>query len=244
MVRLLGSTEAAQVAEAAQAHSGGLLEAMGGMYVVTTWGVMAILILLAVLSTRKMQKIPSGIQNVVEFLVEGLYSFFEEMLGPERIRKYFPLLMTFFLFILMSNYIGLLPGVGEEGADKGGLGLFIPPTASLSVTAALAVIVFLSTHVFGIMTHGLRYFKHFLTPMSWMLPLNIIEEVVRPVSLAMRLYGNIFGHELVVGSLLLLVPYFVPVPIQLLGVLTGAIQAFVFTLLATTYIQGATEKHH
>ncbi len=231
-------------AEAAQADGGGLISDWGGMYLTTAWGVMALLVLIAVLATRNMQKVPSGLQNVVEFLIEGMYNFLEGMLGPERVKKYFPLLMTFFLFILASNYIGLLPWVGHEGPEAGGIGKYIPPTANLSVTAALAIIVFMSNHIFGLLTHGLGYFKHFFSPMWWMLPLNLIEEVVRPVSLAMRLYGNIFGHELVVGSLLAMVPYFVPVPIQLLGVLTGAIQAFVFTLLATTYIAGATEKHH
>jgi F-type H+-transporting ATPase subunit a len=201
-------------------------------------------VLIAMLTTRNMQKVPSGLQNVVELLIESLYSFLEEMLGPERIKKYFPLLITFFLFILTSNYIGLLPWVGHAGPAEGGINAYIPPTSNINVTVALAIIVFLSNHIFGLMTHGLGYFKHFFTPMWWMLPLNLIEEVVRPVSLAMRLYGNIFGHELVVGSLLAMAPYFVPVPINILGVLTGAIQAFVFTLLATTYIAGATEKHH
>lgn len=231
-------------AEAAQAHGGGLINSWGGMYLTTSWVVMAFLVLISILATRNMQKVPSGLQNVVEFLIEGMYNFLEGMLGPERVKKYFPLLITFFLFILVSNYVGLLPWVGHAGPEAGGINAYIPPTANLSVTAALAIIVFLSNHIFGLMTHGLGYFKHFFSPMWWMLPLNIIEEVVRPVSLAMRLYGNIFGHELVVGSLLVMVPYFVPVPIQLLGVLTGAIQAFVFTLLATTYIAGATEKHH
>ncbi|AVX19544.1 MULTISPECIES: F0F1 ATP synthase subunit A [Carboxydocella] len=206
-------------------------------YTVTAWGVIALLGLISWLGTRNMQKQPSGLQNVLELFVEGLYNFFEGMLGPERVKRYFPLLCTFFLFILTSNYVGLLPLSGHEGP-------YIPPTATLSTTAALAIIVFFSTHIFGMMTHGIGYFKHFVQPMAFMLPLNIVEEIVRPVSLAMRLYGNIFGHELVVGTLLALAPAIVPVPMQLLGVLTGAIQAFVFTLLAASYIGGATEKHH
>lgn len=125
-----------------------------------------------------------------------------------------------------------------------GSGLYIPPTATLSVTAALAVIALSSVHVFGVKTQGLAYFKHFVQPMWFMLPLNIVEEIVKPVSLAFRLYGNIFGHELVVHTLMGLSPWFVPVVIQLLGTLTGGIQAFVFTLLTATYLAGATEQHH
>lgn len=218
--------------------SAGFLAGLGvNQYVMSAWGVMAVLAILSILATRNIKVIPTGVQNVIELLIEGLYNFFEEMLGAERIKKYFPLLCTFFLFILISNYIGLLPLAGHEGP-------YIPPTANISVTAALAIIVFFSTHVFGIMEKGIGYFSHFLTPMWWMLPLNIVEEIVRPVSLAMRLYGNIFGHELVVGTLMIMSPWLIPVVLQLLGTLTGAIQAFVFTLLATTYIAGATEKHH
>lgn len=215
-----------------------------GMYVYSMWGVMVVLTVIGFLAGRKRAMVPSGIQNVVEFLIEGLYGFLESMLDEERIKKYFPLLCTFFLYIVTSNYIGLLPGVGHADPEIGALGLFIPPTANLSNTAALAIIVFLSTHVLGIAANGLGYFKHFLTPMWWMLPLNIVEEIVRPVSLAMRLYGNIFGHELVVATLVGMSPWFVPTVMQLLGTLTGAIQAFVFTLLATTYIATATAKHH
>ncbi len=205
-------------------------------FTATSWGIMAVLTVGAFTATRNIQKNPTGYQNVVEFLIEGLYGFFEGMLGPQRIKRYFPLLCTFFLFILFSNYIGLLPMAGS--------GLYIPPTATLSVTAALAAIAVLSVHVSGVMTNGLAYFKHFVQPMPFMLPLNIVEEIVKPVSLAFRLYGNIFGHELVVHTLMGLSPWFVPVVIQMLGTLTGGIQAFVFTLLAATYLAGATEQHH
>jgi len=213
------------------------------IYVWSSWGAIVLLTILAFAATRNMKMVPSGLQNVVEFLIEGIYSIFESMLGEERIKKYFPLLCTFFLYILVSNYFGLLPGVGHTPPEGAGFNWFIPPTADLSVTAALAVIVFFSTHIFGIATNGIGYFKHLFTPMWWMFPLNVVEEIVRPVSLAMRLYGNIFGHELVVATLFTMVPVLIPVPINLLGALTGAIQAFVFTLLATTYIAGATEKH-
>ncbi|MHB8172386.1 MAG: F0F1 ATP synthase subunit A [Thermincolia bacterium] len=212
-------------------------------YVWSGWGVIATLTILAILATRNMKLVPSGFQNVVEFLIEGLYGLLESMMDEERIKKYFPLLCTLFLYILVSNYFGLLPGVGYAPPEGVGYGIFIPPTANLSVTAALATIVLFSTHFFGVVTSGLSYFKHLFTPMWWMFPLNVVEEIVRPVSLAMRLYGNIFGHELVVGTLFLMVPVFIPVPINLLGTLTGAIQAFVFTLLTTLYIAGATEKH-
>lgn len=238
---MFGVTSAHEAAEA-----GGFLASIGvDNYVLSAWGIILVLALLSFLVTRNLKQIPSGLQNIVEAVLEAVMGLLENILGSERTRKYFPLLGTFFLFILFSNYIGLLPLAGEhpyqitESITVNPL--YIPPTANLSVTAALAIIVFFSTHIFGIASKGIGYFAHFLKPMWFMLPLNIIEELVRPVSLAMRLYGNIFGHELVVATLFILLPYLSPVPIQLLGALTGLIQAMVFTLLASTYIAGATE---
>ena len=205
-------------------------------FTATSWGVMSVLSVGAYAATKKLQKDPKGYQNVVEFLIEGLYNFFEEMLGPTRIKKYFPLIATLFLFILFSNYVGLLPLAGA--------GLYIPPTATLSVTVALAVIAVLSQHVFGVATNGLGYLKHFIQPFWVMLPLNLLEEIVKPVSLSFRLYGNVYGKELVIHTLMALSPWLIPVVILLLGTLLSTIQAFVFALLTAVYISGATEQHH
>lgn len=221
------------------AESTGILEGLlhPSLYVKTAWGVILFLAIVSFLGTRNMEKVPRGLQNILEMAVEGLYNFIGGIVGEKKAPKYFPFIATFFLFILISNYVGLLPFSGHEGP-------YIPPTSTISVTAALAIIVFFAIHVFGISEKGLGYFKHFITPFVFMLPLNILEQLVRPLSLSMRLYGNIYGHELVVGTFMGLVPMLIPVVFNLLGVLTGAIQAIVFTLLTSSYIGEAVHDEH
>ena len=120
----------------------------------------------------------------------------------------------------------------------------LPPTSNVNVTGTLAVIVALSLFYFGIKEKGMGYFKHFVSPVVVLLPINILETFTRPLSLALRLFGNIYGEEMVVAVLLGLMPILLPLPIQVLGVLFGAVQAFVFTLLAAIYIEEATAHEH
>lgn len=204
-------------------------------YVITMWGIMLLLFLLSWLGTRNMKRVPSGVQNVLEYGIESLLNFFSDSMGAERARAYIPLLGTFFLFILFSNYSGILPGMNVVPGMK-------VPTSEVSVTASLAIISFFSVFVLGIKKKGIRFFKHFLIPMALMLPMNIMEELVRPLSLTLRLYGNIYGEEKIV-EVLGGMAGFLPIPMMILGLLTGAIQAFVFTLLSSTYIASATEDH-
>ncbi len=206
-------------------------------FAITSWAIILLLTLLSYLATRNMKKLPQGLQNVMEYAVEGLFGFFAGIMGEERSRKYGGFLATCFLYILLSNYSGLIPGAGMIPG-------FTPPTNNVSITAGLSIMVFLSIFYYGIQKKGISFFKHFFQPMAFLFILNLIEEIVRPVSLSLRLYGNIFGEEMIIGKLAEMVPILVPVPMMLLGVLTGAIQAFVFTLLASTYISGATEDHH
>jgi F-type H+-transporting ATPase subunit a len=198
---------------------------------------MAFLAIVSFLATRNMKSVPAGLQNIVEFLVGGLFEFFAGIMGEARVRKYGPFLLTFFLFILFSNYSGLIPGAKMIPG-------FMPPTNNISITAAFSILVFLSVFYFGIRAKGLGFFKHFFQPMAFLFILNVIEELVRPVSLALRLYGNVSGELIIKQELSAMMPFLLPVPMMLLGVLMGAIQAFVFTLLASTYIAGATEEHH
>ena len=158
-------------------------------------------------------------------------------MGADKANKYLPFLGTMFIFILISNYSGLLPMSGKI------FGLHAP-TSSISCTIALALLVFFTTHGAGFKVNKLHYFGHFVKPVVIMLPFLIIEEIVRPVSLSLRLYGNIFGEETVTEQLFELVPVFVPVIMQALGLLFGFIQAMVFTLLAAIYIDGATGEGH
>ncbi|PKM90130.1 MAG: ATP synthase F0 subunit A [Firmicutes bacterium HGW-Firmicutes-12] len=234
---------AAEAAEHGAEHGVGPLFSIFGLevssVVTTMWGLMIILFLLSYLATRKLEKIPENrLQNAMELVLELLFKQLSPIMGGEKMAKrYFPLLGSFFILILASNYSGLLPGAGKLPGIQA-------PTSTLSVTAGLAIVVFISTHYFGVKTKGIGYFKHFVQPLPFLLPLNIIEEFVRPLSLSLRLYGNIFGEEMVVASLFALVPLFVPIPMMLLGILFGLIQAFVFTMLAALYIGTAAAEHH
>ncbi|MBI2874134.1 MAG: F0F1 ATP synthase subunit A [Firmicutes bacterium] len=198
---------------------------------------MLLIMVIAFLATRRVRLIPRGIQNLMEMLFEALLGLFESAMGPHQARKYFPLLATFFIFIIISNYSGLLPGAGV-------LTGFMPPTSNWSITAGLAIIVFFSVHYFGLREGGTAYLKHFIQPSPVLLPLNVLEEFVKPLSLSLRLFGNIFGEELLLAVFLGMIPFLVPIPIMALSLLFGFIQAFVFTLLAAIYISSATEAGH
>jgi len=199
-----------------------------------TWLIIVLLLVLSVLATSALKSVPSGLQNFMEVVVGGVENMIVETMG-EHGRPFFPLIATLAIFILVSNLIGLVPG-------------FFPPTANINTTAACAVIVFISTHVVGIKHHGLHYLKHFMGPIAWLAPIMFFIEVIghlsRPVSLTLRLFGNMNGHELVLMIFFGLAPFLVPLPMMLMGVLVSFIQAFVFMLLAMIYIQGSLEEAH
>ncbi|MBE0597662.1 MAG: F0F1 ATP synthase subunit A [Desulfuromonadales bacterium] len=205
-----------------------------GEHVTYTWFVMLVLILLAFAASRSLKMVPSGLQNFMEVVITGLENLIEETMGHKG-KTYFPLIATFALFILVSNLIALIPG-------------FYPPTANLNTNVALALTVFVMTHVVGVKEHGLAYLKHFMGPILVLAPLIFIIELIghlaRPVSLSLRLFGNMYGHEIVLMIFLALVPFLLPVPMMLMGVLIAFIQTFVFTLLAMIYIGGALEDAH
>jgi len=206
-------------------------------FVTTMWGIMAVILIFSYFATRNLKRVPTGAQNVMEFIIQTLLDFFAGIMGMKHAKQFLPILATFFMFILFSNYSGLLPMSGH-------LPGLAAPTSTLSVTAGLAIVVFFCTHFFGVKEKGLGYFKHFLQPVAFLLPLMIIEEFVRPLSLSLRLYGNIFGEEMVTAQLFAMVPLGVPLLMQILGILMGLIQAFVFTLLTAVYLGGATADHH
>jgi F-type H+-transporting ATPase subunit a len=199
-----------------------------------TWLIIVLLLVLSLLATSALKSIPSGLQNFMETVIGGIETMIVDTMG-EHGRPFFPLIATLAIFVLVSNLIGLIPG-------------FFPPTANINTTAACAVIVFISTHVVGIKHHGLGYIKHFLGPIAWLAPVMFFIEVIghlsRPVSLTLRLFGNMNGHELVLMIFFGLAPFLVPLPMMLMGVLVSFIQAFVFMLLAMIYIQGSLEHAH
>lgn len=217
-------------------HSSNVLFSIGPLevtsVVVSMWVIIAILALVSFLATRKLRDVPGPLQNAAEMAVDGLRNYYGDLIGKENAARYFPILATFFIFIVISNYSGLLPGAGY---------VFSVPTACLSVTAGLAVIAFFTTHTVGI--RKLRpggYLKSFLKPIWAMLPLTIIEQFVRPFSLALRLYGNLFGEEMVTEQLGELFPIILPLLMQVLSLLFCLIQAIVFTMLLSIYIGEAT----
>jgi F-type H+-transporting ATPase subunit a len=199
-----------------------------------TWFIMILLLIVSKMATSNIKSIPGALQNFMEIVVGTIEKMVVETMG-EHGRPFFPLVATLAVFILVSNLIGLIPG-------------FFPPTANINTTAACAVIVFVSTHAIGIKHHGIHYLKHFIGPILWLAPLMFFIEVIghlsRPVSLTLRLFGNMNGHELVLMIFFALAPFFVPLPMMLMGVLVSFIQAFVFMLLAMIYIQGSLEEAH
>ncbi|MEZ4598580.1 MAG: F0F1 ATP synthase subunit A [Syntrophotaleaceae bacterium] len=203
-------------------------------HITYAWVTMGILVLLAWLAARKLSTVPGKMQNFMEVVFEQIERLMGETMGRKG-RPYFPLICTLALFILVSNLIALLPG-------------FMPPTANLNTNGALALTVFFGTHIIGVKEHGLKYLKHFTGPIWWliplMLPIELIGHVARPVSLTLRLFGNMYGHEVVLMIFLFLAPFIVPLPMMLMGVLIAFIQTFVFTLLTMIYIAGALEEAH
>jgi F-type H+-transporting ATPase subunit a len=209
-------------------------------HVTFTWLVMAILVVMGVLGTRALRPVPGPLQNFVEVVIEAFYGLLDQMIGKQG-RQFLPLIGTAGLFILTSNLLGNIPG-------------FQPPTANWNTTVALAVTVFLSYNYFGIRKHGLlNYLKHFCGPIWWlaplMFPIEFIGHLARPVSLSIRLFGNIFGEESVIVILLSLVwlvmPYFIWLIIMLpLSLFTAVVQTFVFLMLSMVYIAGAVEEGH
>jgi len=196
--------------------------------------VVALLSLLSLLATRRLAVYPGKAQNVMEVILGGFDSLLNEIMGHNG-RKFFPLIATLGLFILTSNLIGLVPG-------------FESPTSNINTNAAMAIVVFLSTHVVGVKEHGLKYFKQFMGPVWWltplMLPIEVISHISRPLSLTFRLFGNIKGEDIVLLVVLFLVPWFVPLPVFILMIFTSLVQTLVFMLLAMMYIAGAMEEGH
>lgn len=204
---------------------------------ITTWTVMAIIILLAAIGTRALNRIPDKVQSVAEAVIEFVEGVVKQQIGPQS-SLYLSLIGTFFLFVLISNWSGLLPWVLLEPLTHIH---FAAPTTDLNTTAGLAAIAVSSYFFFGIKKKGLRYFKHYITPHPAFLPMNLMEDFTRPLSLAFRLFGNMMGEHIVALILLSLILF--PLPMFFLGAFFGLIQAYIFTVLAAYYIGAAVADH-
>ena len=198
---------------------------------VFTWLVMVLLVLVSWLITRKLSaatEISRG-QNFLEVLVLAIANQIKEV-SQQEAEPYVPFIGTLFIFIAVSNLLSIIPG-------------YQPPTGSLSTTAALAICVFFAVPLYGIKKQGLvRYFKkYYLQPTPFMLPFNIIGRFSNTISLAVRLFGNVMSGTMIIGILLSIAPLLLPIPLQAMGLLTGAIQAYIFAILAMVSIAAATQ---
>lgn len=198
--------------------------------IVTTWAIMLVLVIGSILITRKLKTDNhiSRWQCIFEMLVTGINSQIEEI-GLKNPSKYIGFIGTLFLFIVISNILIILPW-------------YEPPTGSLSTTAALAISVFLAVPFFGIEKSGvLGYLKSYLKPTPIMLPFNLISELTRTLALAVRLFGNMMSGGMIVAILLSITPFIFPIVMKALGLLTGMVQAYIFSILATVYIAAAVQ---
>lgn len=196
-----------------------------------TWLTMLLLCAVSFIITRGIREgteVSRG-QHMLEAVVETMQSQIEQVSRQSSV-KYLPFIGTLFIFILVSNVLGIVPG-------------YISPTGSLNTTIALALCVLIAVPVFGIASQGAgKYFKQYMEPTVIMLPFNIISEITRTLSLAIRLYGNVMSANVIIAILLGVIPFFFPIIMQALGLLTGVIQAYIFAILAIVYIASAVRN--
>jgi F-type H+-transporting ATPase subunit a len=204
-------------------------------HVLYSWLILIFLLVVARLSTLSIKMIPGRAQNFFEVLVDMIENFQVEIMGEEG-RRYFPLVASLFMYILLCNYLGMIPGM-------------LSPTSNINTTLSCALVTFFATHYVGVRCHGLKYVKHFLGPMPalvpLMLPLEIIGHSSRVLSLTLRLFGNVMGEDLVLAILIFLAGKFlVPTPMMFLFLFFSAVQAFIFMLLTMMYVAAAIEESH
>jgi F-type H+-transporting ATPase subunit a len=198
-----------------------------------TWLAMAVIILIAFIATRNLKLVPTGWQSVIEMIMSALLDQIDATMGPKG-RKLAPLIISLFLFILISNWLGLIPTLSS-------------PTNDVNTTFGLALMVVLMLHVLGVYFKGMSYIKHFFQPFAPFIIINIIEEVAKPVTLAFRLFGNILAGEILIIILLMLVPIWMPIPSVVwlaFSVFVGVVQAFIFTMLSMSYLANAVKDDH
>nr|QIA46791.1 ATP synthase CF0 A subunit [Pandorina morum] len=212
-----------------------------GQVLITSWVVLAIIATLSLLGNRDLKSIPDGFQNFTELVTEFIRDLAKTQIGEEEYLKWVPFLGTIFLFIFVSNWSGALLPYRLIEIPNGELAA---PTNDINTTVALALLTSISYFYAGISKKGLGYFNRYVEPAVFLLPINVLEDFSKPLSLSFRLFGNILADELVISVLVGLVPLIVPIPVMLLGVFTSAIQALVFATLAGAYVGEAVADHH
>ena len=203
---------------------------------ITSTVITLIICIIAIVASRRMEMIPEGfLQNSIELGIGTLHNFFNDLMGEKACKQYFPIIGTLFIYILICNYSGLLPLAGTLPGLE-------PPTSSINFPMALAVLVFFLTQYAGIKANrGPKFFLHVFKPLAFIFPLMIMEQLVRPISLTVRLYGSTYGEEAVVHAFFDILPIGLPVIMQFLSILMGLVQALVFALLSAIYISEAVE---
>lgn len=197
--------------------------------VVTTWVIMALLGLLGWMTSRRLRVEPGPLQTAVEGIVTAIGEAVTEV-APQYAGHIMPFIGSLWIFLVIANLSGLIPGVNA-------------PTQDLSATAALAIVVFLSTHWFGIRTQGLKaYLRHYLSPSPILLPFHLISEITRTIALAVRLFGNMMSLQMAALLVLLVAGFLAPVPILMLHIVEALVQAYIFGMLALIYVAGGIQS--
>lgn len=197
--------------------------------VITTWGIMAVITLLSWWATRHLSQTPGSVQTVVEAIVTVIEEAVAEV-APQQAKLLTPFIGSLWIFLIVANLSGLIPTIHS-------------PTRDLSATAALAIVVFLSTHWYGIRTVGVkRYLQHYLRPSPILLPFHLVSEITRTIALAIRLFGNMMSLEMAALLILLVAGFLAPVPILLLHIIEALVQAYIFGMLALVYVAGGIQS--
>ena len=209
-----------------------------GQVLLVTWLVIAIILTIAVLGTSNLEQVPKGLQNFVELVFEYIAGIAKDQLGEYEYRPWVPFVGTLFLFIFVANWLGALVPWKLIQLPEGELAA---PTNDINTTVALSLLTSISYFYAGFKAKGLGFFARYISPTPIFLPINILEDFSKPLSLSFRLFGNILADEIVVSVLCLLVPLFVPLPVMVLGIFASSVQALVFSTLAASYIAESIE---
>ena len=213
--------------------------------VMWTWIIMGALLLVGILASRTLSRVPDGGQTVTETIVGFAQNLVKSFIGPS-VAPYLWYIGSVFLFILTANWLGILPWKILHFGPLHDLNLphYEAPTGDINTTAAFALLTFVAFYIFGFAHKGIAYLKHYFQPQWWLFPFLVIEDVAKPLSLALRLFSNVTAGHVIIGVLLLLAPWFVPMPLMGLEIFVGAVQAFIFAALSASYIGAAISHDH
>nr|YP_009398897.1 ATP synthase CF0 subunit IV [Cliftonaea pectinata]ARW68044.1 ATP synthase CF0 subunit IV [Cliftonaea pectinata] len=211
-----------------------------GQVFIVSWIVISVLLLISFSGTRKLERNPGKFQNFMEFILEFLQDIAKNQIGEHEYRAWVPYIATIFLFILGSNWAGALVPWKLINLPQGELAA---PTNDINTTVALSLLTSLAYFYAGLSKNGIGYFLRYIEPTPVLLPINILEDFTKPLSLSFRLFGNILADELVVSVFTLLVPILIPLPVMILGLFASSIQALIFSTLSAAYIGEAMEGH-